>query len=110
MRNALVAVALFCAGAAHADPAVLTYHGALDRAGAYVAPGLSYERARGVRLDPAFHAAFDGKVYAQPLLWRPAGSGKGELIVATESNEVLALNASSGAQLWSLSASLYWSS
>ncbi len=100
MRNALVAVALFCAGAAHADPAVLTYHGALDRAGAYVAPGLSYERARGVRLDPAFHAAFDGKVYAQPLLWRPAGSGKGELIVATESNEVLALDASSGAQLW----------
>ena len=60
-------------------------------------PGLTYDRARGLRLDPS---AFQGKVYAQPLLWRRPGSGEGELIVATEDNEVFALDARSGAQIW----------
>ena len=63
-------------------------------------PGLTYERARGLRLDASFHAAFQGKVYAQPLLWRRPGSSEGELIVATEDNEVFALDAQSGAQIW----------
>ena len=100
MRNALIAVALLYAASAHADQSVLTYHGALDRAGRYVVPGLTYDRARGLRLDPSFHAAFQGKVYAQPLLWRRPGPGEGELIVATEDNEVFALDARSGAQIW----------
>ncbi len=100
MRNTLVALALLSVASAHADPSVLTYHGALDRAGRYVVPGLTYERARGLRLDPSFHAAFHGKVYAQPLLWRRPGSSGGELIVATEDNEVFALDANSGAQVW----------
>jgi len=76
MRNTLIAVALLSAASAHADQSVLTYHGALDRAGRYVVPGLTYERARGLRLDASFHAAFQGKVYAQPLLWRRPGSGE----------------------------------
>ena len=102
MRNALIAVALLYAASAHADQSVLTYHGALDRAGRYVVPGLTYDRARGLRLDPSFHAAFQGKVYAQPLLWRRPGSGEGEgeVIVATEDNEVFALDARSGVQIW----------
>src|SRR5580698_2006575 len=100
MRNALIAVALLYVISAHADQSVLTYHGALDRAGRYVVPGLTYDRARGLRLDPSFHAAFQGKVYAQPLLWRRPGSGAGELIVATEEDEVYALDARSGAQVW----------
>jgi hypothetical protein len=100
MRNTLIAVALLSAASAHADQSVLTYHGALDRAGRYVVPGLTYDRARGLRLDPSFHAAFQGKVYAQPLLWRRPGSSEGELIVVTEDNEVIALDAHSGAQIW----------
>jgi outer membrane protein assembly factor BamB len=100
LRNALIAFALLAAASAHADRSVLTYHGALDRAGRYVVPGLTYERARGLRLDPSFHASFQGKVYAQLLLWRSPGTGEGELIVATEDNEVYALNARSGAQIW----------
>ena len=75
-----MAVALLSAASAHADQSVLTYHGALDRAGRYVVPGLTYERARGLRLDASFHAAFQGKVYAQPLLWRQPGSSEVELI------------------------------
>src|SRR5271156_893212 len=104
MRNALVAAALavtlISAAWAQADQSVLTYHGALDRAGRYVVPGLTYERARGLRLDASFHAAFQGHVLAQPLLWRSPGSGAGVLIVATEEDEVYALDARSGAQIW----------
>ncbi len=100
MRNTLIAVALLFAASAQADQSVLTYHGALDRAGRYVVPGLTYERARGLRLDSSFHAAFQGKVYAQPLLWRRPGSSEGELIVATEDNEVFALDARGGALIW----------
>ena len=100
MRNTFIAVALLSAASAHAGQSVLTYHDALDRAGRYVVPGLTYERARGLRLDSSFHAAFNGKVHAQPLLWRRPGSGEGELIVATEDDEVFALDAQSGAQIW----------
>ena len=104
MRNALVAgvlaVTLVSVGLAQADQSVSTYHGALDRAGRYVVPGLTYERARGLHLDASFHAAFQGHVYAQPLLWRDPGSGAGVLIVATEEDEVYALDAPSGAQIW----------
>jgi outer membrane protein assembly factor BamB len=95
-----MAVALLSAASAQADQSVLTYHGALDRAGRYVVPGLTYDRARGLRVDASFHAAFQGKVYGQPLLWRRPGSGEGEVIVATEENEVFALDARSGVQIW----------
>jgi hypothetical protein len=104
MRNAFVAgalaVTLSSAAWAQADQSVSTYHGALDRAGRYVVPGLTYERARGLHLDASFHAAFQGHVYAQPLLWRGPGSGAGLLIVATEEDEVYGLDARSGAQIW----------
>ena len=63
MRNALLAGAFavaVSAASAQADQSVPTYHGALDRAGRYVVPGLTYERARGLHLDPSFHAAFEG--------------------------------------------------
>lgn len=95
-----LAATLAVSGAAHADSSVLTYHGALDRSGRYVVPGLTYERARSLHLDPSFHATFQGGVYAQPLLWREPGSGKGVLIVATDQDEVYAIDADSGAQIW----------
>ncbi len=102
MRNALFAGALVVAvstAPGQADPSVSTYHAALDRAGRYVVPGLTYERARGLHLDASFHAAFQGHVYAQPLLWRRPGSD-GVLIIATEEDEVFALDAKTGAQVW----------
>ena len=63
-------------------------------------PGLTYERARGLRLDTSFSATFPGQVYAQPLLWRQPGTGAGVLIVATEEDEVYALDEKTGAQDW----------
>jgi hypothetical protein len=100
LRNLFAAIALLAATGARADPSVLTYHAGLSRAGLYTTPGLTYERARALRPDASFHAAFAGHVYAQPLLWREPKSGRAELIVATENNEVLALDAHSGAEIW----------
>jgi outer membrane protein assembly factor BamB len=104
MRIALLAgalaVTLAASDAAHADSSILTYHGSLDRAGHYVMPDLTYERARGLRLDPSFNATFPGEVYAQPLLWREPGTGAGVLIVATEEDEVYAFDEKTGAQKW----------
>jgi outer membrane protein assembly factor BamB len=104
MRIALLAGALAVTlaglGAAHAESSILTYRGSLDRAGRYVMPGLTYERVRGLRLDPSFNAAFPGQVYAQPLLWREPKTGAGVLIVATEEDEVYALDEKTGAQKW----------
>ena len=104
MRIALLAgalaVTLAACGAARADSSILTYKGSLDRAGHYVMPGLTYERARGLRPDPSFNATFRGQVYAQPLLWREPGTGAGVLIVATEEDEVYAFDENTGAQKW----------
>jgi outer membrane protein assembly factor BamB len=95
-----LAVTLAASSSAHADSSILTYRGSLDRAGHYVMPGLTYERARGLRLDPSFNATFSGEVYAQPLLWREPGTGTGVLIVATEEDEVYAFDEKTGAQKW----------
>jgi hypothetical protein len=104
MRNALIACALavtpVLSASAEADQSVSTYHGSLDRAGRYVVPGLTYDRARGLHPDASFHAALRGEVYAQPLFWRPLGSGAGVLIVATEEDEVFALDAKTGKEVW----------
>lgn len=104
MRSSLLAgalaLALAASGAAHADPSVLTYHGALDRAGRYVVPDLTYERARGLHLDASFHPAYRGYVFAQPLLTRRPGSGEAMLILANDRNEVTAIDAGSGGQIW----------
>jgi hypothetical protein len=95
-----LAAALAGSVPAAAESLILTYHGGLDRAGSYVMPGLTYERARGLRPDPSFNAAYRGDVYAQPLLWRDPRTGAGVLIVATEEDEVYAFDERTGAQIW----------
>jgi outer membrane protein assembly factor BamB len=95
----LMAAAAGLGGAAAAEN-VITYHGAADRSGLYVAPTLTWTKARTVRLDPGFNAAVVGAVYAQPLYWIPPGGGAARIIVATENNNVYALDAVTGAQIW----------
>ena len=96
----LIATALSVGVAVAQQPSrsVLTYHGALDRSGLFIVPGLTIERARSLRLDNAFQARFEGRVFAQPLFWFPKGAPRGLIIVATENDAVYALDALSGAQ------------
>ncbi len=82
---------------------VPTYHGRADRAGLFIVPALTWERARSLGLDPAFQPRFSGNLYAQPLYWRPPGAAAGRLIVATESDTVAAIDAATGNTIWSRS-------
>jgi len=82
---------------------VLTYHGSPDRKGNFVVPGLTWQRAKSLHVDEKFHARVTGKVYAQPLHWRPTGSSSGMLLVATEDNNVHALDATTGNAIWTRS-------
>jgi hypothetical protein len=79
---------------------VLTYHGNPDRSGNFVVPALTWERARNIHLDPSFHPRIVGHLYAQPLYRRPPGSAVGQLLVATEDNNVYAIDAGSGREIW----------
>jgi hypothetical protein len=98
----LVAFAI-AIGLAHAadDRSILTYHNAPNRSENFVVPALTVARARGTHLDGAFRAKLSGHLYAQLLYWRDAGASAGVLVAATESNEVQALDAVTGRQLWS---------
>src|SRR5690348_4787399 len=80
--------------------AITTYHGDVHRSGLFIVPGLTWKRAKGLRLDTAFHAQFAGHVHAQPLYWKAPGSRQALLIVATEENIVYALDAVSGRTVW----------
>ncbi len=85
-------------GLAAADN-VVTYHNSITRQGAYKVPGLTLSAAANMHFDKKFKASVQGHIYAQPLFWHPAG-GKAEVIVATESNNVYALDAATGAVVW----------
>ena len=103
-RLGLVALALGLFGVASGRDAiaqsVLSYHNDPARSGRYVTPGLDWTTASGVHLDTGFSATISGNVYAQPLYWLPQGQSVGQIIVATESNFVYALNATTGAIVW----------
>jgi hypothetical protein len=75
---------------------VLELHGGPSRAGVYPLAGVA---GGALRLDPAFHAGVDGFIYAQPLFLDLGGS---DLVIAvSEKNKVYALDARSGATVWS---------
>jgi len=99
LMSALAFVALISPAFAQS---VLTYHGRADRSGNYTMPALGWDQARSLRLDTAFAGRFEGHLYAQPLYWQP-GSASGVLIVATENDDVHAINARSGSQVWTRS-------
>jgi hypothetical protein len=92
---------LLAAAAPAAAENVTAYHNGIRRHGAYVVPTLTLQAAATMHVDTAFKGAVTGNVYAQPLFWRASGVKPGEVIVATESNVVEALNSATGAVLWS---------
>lgn len=95
------------AGDAHGEGAdsVTMHHRTPDRSGQYVVPGLTWQRAAHLQRDTGFDGKIEGAVNAQPLYWHSADTGAGAqsnglLIVATETNAVYALDATTGRTVW----------
>lgn len=110
-RLALAGLVLACTSAAKKAPldqipagtrgAVLQHHGDAARTGLYVDPSLTRAAVSATRQDTAFSASYQGPVYAQPLYFDGGEGGRDLLLVATERNEVIALDPLSGARIWS---------
>jgi hypothetical protein len=100
----IVATASSTVGAEESRPNnVLSFHGGPARSGNFIVPELTWDKAKSLHPDESFHGRIAGPVYAQPLFWRAGGSGAGMLIVATEDNNVQALDAATGQQIWTRS-------
>ena len=67
----------------------------------YVDPSLTRAAAARLRQDSAFSASFAGTVYAQPLYWDGGEGGQDLLLIATQNNEVIALDPLTGSRIWS---------
>ena len=94
---ALLAVTL-PSNAVSEEHGVLTYHNDAARAGNYVVPGLTWDKARALRLDNRFAPRVEGHLYAQPLTWRAQSNAM--LITASEDNVVQAFDAQTGNEIW----------
>src|ERR1043165_7142974 len=62
-RETMLALAMIGASLTAAAHNVPTYHGSADRGGNFVMPGFTWERARALRLDPAFRPRFWGDLF-----------------------------------------------
>ena len=89
----VLALAISLENAGAQQNSILTYHGDAGRSGNFVAPALTWEKARSVHLDPSFDARVAGHLYAQPLYWHASGSNTAMLLVATEDDIVQAFDA-----------------
>ena len=96
---------LACAGGAclPQGTSVVEHHNGSRRTGLYVDASLTQASAATFHVDPAFHAAVTGAVYAQVLYVTGGPGGRDVVIAATEENLVYALDAASGAAVWSRS-------
>lgn len=79
---------------------VLQHHRNGSRDGSYVEPFITQTSATSTHRDLAFNAPIPGPTYAQPLYINNGPGGKPALIVATEQNAVVALDAADGSQIW----------
>jgi len=85
-------------GQGTADYSVLEHHNGPVRTGVYTHPSFTRKAASGIHLD--FTTALEGAVNAQPLFVDRRGAGSDLVLVATELNQVSAIDASTGALIW----------
>jgi outer membrane protein assembly factor BamB len=62
---------------------------------------LTWDRARSAEPLAGFLGEVAGPIYGQPLYWQPNNAAAGLLIIATEEDMVYALDADTGAMVWS---------
>ena len=79
---------------------VLEHHNSSRRDGVYVNPTLTKASASTFHIDPMFKGAVPGAIYAQLLSFVSGPGGKNIVIAVTEENNVAALNAATGAPVW----------
>ena len=95
-------VAVFCTAAlaANAQVNVTQEHNNPSRDGVYIDSAFTASAAANLTRDLNFNGTISGAVYAQPLYIE--GGPNGPMIIAvTESNNVYALNATTGLPIWS---------
>ena len=78
---------------------VTQHHNNLSRDGLYITPAFTQSAAASLTRDTGFDGTISGQVYAQPLYVEGGPSGP-VVIAVTESNNVYALNATTGAIVW----------
>jgi outer membrane protein assembly factor BamB len=85
---------------ASAQVNVTQFHNHESRDGLYIDPAFTESAAANLTRDLNFDGTIVGNVYAQPLYIEGGPSGKAMMIVATESNNVYALDAGNGTIIW----------
>jgi hypothetical protein len=99
----LLCVAAACASvinSANAAGNVTQYHNDDSRDGLYIDRLFTQSAAANLARDLRFNGTISGNVYAQPLYIEDRTSGRTMVIVATESNDVYALDATRGDIVW----------
>jgi hypothetical protein len=79
---------------------VLEFHNHINRDGFFVDGALTKANAPTFHVDTTFNAALNGNVYATPLYVEHGPGGAGAFYMVTESNDVYALNETTGGVLW----------
>ena len=100
LGNLWVVVAGLIASSTQAQVNVTQEHNHLSRDGLYLDSAFTQTAAANLRRDLNFNGTISGSVYAQPLYVENGPGGAAMVIVATETNHVYALNASTGNVIW----------
>src|SRR6267378_2680146 len=79
---------------------VTQFHNHQSRDGLYVDSAFTLNAAANLTRDLNFDGTIVGNVYAQPLYIEDGPGGRAMIIVATESNNVYALDAVDGSVIW----------
>ena len=85
---------------ASAQVNVTQFHNHQSRDGLYIDPAFTQSAAANLTRDLNFDGTIVGNVYAQPLYIEGGPGGKAMIVVATESNNVYALDAGNGTIIW----------
>jgi hypothetical protein len=100
----IVIISIFVNGGFHSSAQtavnVTQHHNHYTRDGLYIDPAFTYSAATNLVRDTNFNGTISGNVYAQPLYIENGPGGQAMVIAVTESNNVYALNASSGNVIW----------
>ena len=96
---AVCGIVVLSGAEAHAQVNVTQEHNNPSRDGVYIDPAFTPSAAVNLTRDLNFNGAISGNVYAQPLYIEGGPSGP-MIIAVTESNNVYALNATTGTVIW----------